>query len=151
MDKLDFVSRISKYFYRFIIIVILSCKSKSLWIITFSSTITFDIDYGLWAGILVSLFLNTFRNQRLKLVELGQIKDYEIHFNKKKYLTQDYASYVRVIRPTHSIFFVNSDNFKEQLYELCPIKDFSLPKSICENVIYKKAFYYSVLYFLKVI
>ena len=100
------------------------------------STITLDIDYGLWVGILVSLFLNTFRNQRLKLVELGQIKDFEIHFNKKKYSTQDYASCIRVIRPTHSLFFVNSDSFRDQLYALCPIRDAMMPKTICENVNY---------------
>lgn len=102
--------------------------------ITFTSTITLDIDYGLWLGIIVSIFLNTFRNQRLKLVELGQIKDYEIHFNKKKYLTQNYDSCIRVIRPTHSIFFVNSDNFRDQLHELCPLRDAIVPKTICENV-----------------
>ena len=109
---------------------------KALWIITFSSTCVLDIDYGLWIGILASLFLNTFRNQRLKLVELGQIKDYELYFNKKKYFTQEFKASIKVVRPTHSIFFVNSDSFRDQLYEICPIRDIVVPKTICENVNY---------------
>lgn len=94
-----------------------------------------DIDYGLWLGILISFFLNTFRHQRLKLVELGQIKDYELHFNKKKYFTQDCKASIRIIRPTQPIFFINSDNFRDLLFEMCPIKEVTTAKTICENVI----------------
>ena len=107
--------------------------------ITFVCTIVLDIDYGLWIGVIALLFLNTFRNQHLKLVELGRIKDFEIHSNSAKYVTQAYgiessSSSLKIVRPTHSIFFINADNFREQLSALCPIKDALIPKSICENV-----------------
>ena len=102
------------------------------WMVTFLSGILLDIDYGLIIGIITVLFLNTYRCQNLQLKVIGQVRDYEIHKDVKKFLVQEYDS-IKIIRPNHSIFYVNCDYFRAELHQVCPLKNNSDTKTVCEN------------------
>jgi len=69
----------------------------------------------------------------LQLIELGRVQNYELHTDKRKYNTNEYEN-TKIVRPTHSIFYINSDIFRKELNKLCPLKDIEQDKTLVENV-----------------
>lgn len=69
----------------------------------------------------------------MSLKELGQIRDYELHCDKERFVTNDYRT-VKIVRPTHSLFYINSDFFRQELNAICPLKSALPDKTICQNV-----------------
>lgn len=69
----------------------------------------------------------------MNLIELGQIKDYELHSDINKYMSQEYDN-IKIIKATNSIYYINSDFFRLELNKICPLKKAIEEKSICENV-----------------
>ena len=101
--------------------------------ITFLSTLLLDIDIGLCCGLLAVLFLNTYRNQRINLLELGQIKDYELFSDIKKYDAQEIEN-IKIVRPTQALYYINCDLLHKKLNTVCPLKAFSNTNNLYENV-----------------
>jgi MFS superfamily sulfate permease-like transporter len=91
------------------------------WVVTFLCTVFLEVDVGLLAGLMTLLCLNTYRNQNLRLNVLGQVNDYEIHSNIKRYKSKEYEK-VKIFAPTHSLFYINIDFFREELIKRCPLK-----------------------------
>ena len=65
----------------------LSKPEAIIWISTFLSVVVIDIDYGLMAGITVSLLLLLIRNQTPKIHRLGQVENTDIFLDVKTYKT----------------------------------------------------------------
>ena len=103
------------------------------WIITFLSTVFLDIDIGLCCGLLSVLFLNTYRNTRMNVLTLGQVKNYEIFLDSNKYFVNEH-DYIKILKPTQSLYYINCDNFHSKVNQACPLKDSSKSSSIYENV-----------------
>ncbi len=74
-----------------------------------------------------------FFKQSLQLIELGQVKDFEVHSDLKKYDASEYKD-TKVISTTHSLFYVNADIFRHQLVAICPLKDTIVEKTVCQHV-----------------
>lgn len=102
------------------------------WIITFLSTVFLDIDIGLCCGLLSVLFLNTYRNTRMNVLTLGQVKNYEIFLDSNKYFVNEH-DYIKILKPTQSLYYINCDNFHSKVNQACPLKDSSKSSSIYEN------------------
>ena len=92
----------------------------------------------------------------MQLKTLGQISDYEIYSDIKKYKvhvkyhlargllscltklfqllkTREY-DHIKVLRPTHSLFYINADYFRDHLNRLCPLKQKEEQLTMCGNV-----------------
>ncbi len=117
------------------------------WMVTFMSTLFLDIDIGLVVGLLSVLFLNTYRNQRIQLLTLGQISDYELYLDINKYDAHEIEN-IKIVRPTQSIYYINCDEFQAKLNEVCPLKNSSEDKSIFDNVGVYFCFFLIVLHCL---
>jgi hypothetical protein len=52
---------------------------------------------------------------------VGHVNDYEIYSDIKKYVAKEYDQ-IRILRPTHSIIYINCDKFRSDLNTLCPLK-----------------------------
>jgi len=111
------------------------------WMITFLSTLFLDIDIGLVIGLLSVLFLNTYRNQRIQLLTLGQISDYELFLDIDQYDAHEVEN-IKVVRPTQSIYYINCDEFQVKLNEVCPLKNTADDNGILENVSFYLFFFF---------
>lgn len=63
----------------------ISKSDASVWLITFSSVIILDIDYGLMVGICTALLLLIVRNRAFEITLLGRIQDTDIYLDKTRY------------------------------------------------------------------
>lgn len=106
--------------------------SFATWMITFLSTLFLDIDIGLCCGFLAVLFLNTYRTQSMDVVQLGQVKDFEIFTDTKTFDTNEFV-HLKIVRPSQSLLYVNCDEFQKQLNTLCPIKASTGSKSLIQS------------------
>ncbi len=52
---------------------------------------------------------------------VGQVNDYEIYSDVKKYAAKEYDQ-IRIVRPSHPIIYINCDKFRADLNILCPLK-----------------------------
>lgn len=70
----------------------------------------------------------------MNLIELGQIDKFtDLQADVSKYKADEIDD-VKVIRLTHSLFYINSDYMRKELNRLCPLKEKIEEKTICENV-----------------
>ena len=62
--------------------------------------------------------------------------NYFIKIYNQLYSNQKAREYedVKIIRPTHSIFYINADYFRRKINEICPLKEGIKVLTICENV-----------------
>ena len=44
---------------------------------------------------------------------------------------------VKVVKSSNSLFYVNADAFRSQLINVCPLKETTVEKTLCENVFLK--------------
>ena len=69
----------------------------------------------------------------MQLSIIGQVKDFEIYSDVNKFVTNENES-IKIIRPTHSIFYINCDFFRQEINRICPLKNVHANATICENV-----------------
>jgi MFS superfamily sulfate permease-like transporter len=74
----------------------------------------------------------------MSLIELGQIKNYELYSSKHKYSTSEEPNNIKIVKLTQPLYFINADDFRKHLNKLCPLKEVVQLKSICENVSWLK-------------
>jgi len=114
-----------------------------IWIVTFLSSILIDIDYGLCVGVLMILFINTYRFQTIKVLQLGQIKDYKIYSDLLRYKVNNDEK-IKIIMPTKALNYLNCDEFQAKLKEICPLKESSKEKKSLKQNVY---FFYDIYVF----
>ena len=102
--------------------------------ITFLTTIFLDIDIVLCCGFLALLFLNTYKTQAMNVVELGQVKDFEIFTDIHSFNTHE-LNHLKIIRPSQSLLYVNCDDFHKKLNSLCPLKVSNDKKTLIDQCI----------------
>ena len=46
--------------------------------------------------------------------------------------TREYTN-IKIVSPTHSLFYINVDYFRDELYKICPLQYATTKSTICEN------------------
>ena len=69
----------------------------------------------------------------MELVVLGQVKNYDIYTNVDKYLAGEKET-ARVIMPTHSLVYLNVDQFRSKMHQLCPLSQPTEDEPTCKYV-----------------
>ena len=60
--------------------------------------------------------------------------------------TREY-DHIKVLRPTHSLFYINADFFRDHLNRLCPLKQKEKKLTMCGNVTPTFLFGYDITFF----
>lgn len=50
----------------------------------------------------------------------------------KKIKTREYTN-IKIVSPTHSLFYINVDYFRDELYKICPLQHATKKLTICQN------------------
>ena len=97
--------------------------------VTFLSTLMLNVDYGLFIGTSISLFMVVVRDQLTPMRSLVKYKRNAGHYVDPSVLSDaeldidddDESSLSNCIyRPQHSLYFANSDAFQKKLYKEFP-------------------------------
>ncbi|CAF1228653.1 unnamed protein product [Rotaria sordida] len=100
----------------------ISTMEYILWIVTFATTILFDVDIGLYVGLCTTFLINTIRTQKPRFSVLGQVGDTEIYKTIKVFpLAQQYTN-IKILRFDESLYACNAPFFKRKFYELIDIQ-----------------------------
>lgn len=87
--------------------------------ITFTSVVFIDVDYGLIIGVAISLLLIVLKDQ---FFQLRNMESYD-----KRFVDGDFVSNldctirdfnVKILKPQRSIYYVNCDDFQKQIFKL---------------------------------
>ncbi len=106
------------------------------WLITFLGVIVFDVDMGLYVGLVSTLLLIIFNSQRARTTVMGNIPGTNIFEcvgtcqNAREY------KHVKIIRYEESVYYANVDNFKYQILKLSGVKPneiLTLIENECKN------------------
>ncbi|BCX02183.1 MAG: sodium-independent anion transporter [Candidatus Roseilinea sp.] len=87
------------------------------WLATFATTIAFNIEIGILAGVVISLLLYLWRSSRPKIAEIGRIPGTQIFRNVKHYETQTSDSVV-ALRMDESLYFANAHYLEDRVLEI---------------------------------
>ena len=89
----------------------------AIWVITNSVAVLVNLDYGIIAGIGVSVFSIIIQSQLTKghLVQLSASENILIQTDKSK--ASESSPTIRIFRLSTSLFFATAERFKSQIYE----------------------------------
>ena len=89
-----------------------------LLLVTFLSTIFLGIEYGIIAGVGLSLIILIFRTSRPYVTELGKVPDSDFYRNKNRFSNVLVENDVLVFRFDAQLFYANSSYFRDTLDEM---------------------------------
>ena len=97
-----------------------STNNLDFWLllVTFFSTIFFGIEYGIIAGVGLSLIILIFRTSRPYVTELGKVPDSNFYRNKNRFEDVLVENDVLVFRFDAQLFYANANYFRETLDEM---------------------------------
>jgi MFS superfamily sulfate permease-like transporter len=100
------------------------------WVVTYAAVIIFDVDIGLYAGIIFSIVLVVARSQRARTTRLGHIPGTQIFESIDSCPDAVEFKDIIIIRYEESIWYGNVENFKYQIYKTSGIN----PLKIMERI-----------------
>lgn len=92
------------------------------WLVTFLSVVIFDVDIGLYIGLVGTLLLIIFKSQRARSSLLGNIPGTNIYECVKVCKEAREYKHIKIIRYEESVFYANVDNFKYKVFKLAELK-----------------------------
>ena len=92
------------------------------WLITFLSVLVFDVDIGLYLGVVSTLLLTVFKSQRARSTLLGNIPGTNIFECVNTCREAREYKHVKIIRYEESVYYANVDNFKYKVIKLAGVK-----------------------------
>jgi MFS superfamily sulfate permease-like transporter len=92
------------------------------WLITFLGVVVFDVDIGLYVGLVSTLLLIILQSQRARTTIMGNIPGTNIF--ECVDTCQNALEYknVKIIRYEESVYYANVDNFKYKILKLSGVK-----------------------------
>jgi SulP family sulfate permease len=97
-----------------------------LMLTTFFATLLLGIEYGISAGVSLSLIILIFRTSRPYVAELGKVPNSNFYKNKERFSEVITDDEVLVFRFDAQLFYANSSYFRDKLEELTIKKGVSL-------------------------
>lgn len=107
-------------------------EAKQLWksnnldfwllLVTFLSTIIFGIEYGIIAGVGLSLIILIFRTSRPYVTELGKVPESNFYRNRNRFEEVIIEDDVLIFRFDAQLFYANSSYFRDTLDEMAAKK-----------------------------
>ena len=85
---------------------------------TFIATLVFGIEYGIIAGVGLSLIILIFRTSRPYVTELGKVPDSDFYRNKNRFKEVLLDDEVLVFRFDAQLFYANASYFRDKLDEM---------------------------------
>ncbi|OSY86952.1 sulfate transporter [Tenacibaculum holothuriorum] len=85
---------------------------------TFIATLVFGIEYGILAGVGLSLVVLIFRTSRPYVTELGKVPNSDFYRNKNRFEDVLVEEEVLVFRFDAQLFYANSSYFRDRLEEM---------------------------------
>ena len=97
-----------------------SSNNLDFWLLiaTFLSTIIFGIEYGIIAGVGLSLIILIFRTSRPYVTELGKVPESDFYRNKNRFEEVIIEDDVLIFRFDAQLFYANSSYFRDTLDEM---------------------------------
>ncbi len=92
------------------------------WLITFLGCIVFDVDIGLYIGLVSTLLLMVFNSQRARSTLLGNIPGTNIFECVDTCREAREYKHIKIIRYEESVYYANVDNFKYKVMKLAGVK-----------------------------
>lgn len=89
-----------------------------LLIATFVATLVFGIEYGIIAGVGLSLIILIFRTSRPYVAELGKVPDSDFYRNKSRFKEVVIDEEILVFRFDAQLFYANASYFRDKLDEM---------------------------------
>lgn len=103
-------------------------EAKRLWtannldfwllLVTFFATIFLGIEYGILAGVSLSLIILIFRTSRPYVTELGKVPNSDFYRNKYRFKEVETDNEVLVFRFDAQLFYANANYFRDELEEM---------------------------------
>ncbi|KAI3380208.1 hypothetical protein SNEBB_003457 [Seison nebaliae] len=87
-------------------------------IITYLATVILNVDTGLVIGLAFSFLVVIVRSQIAEASILGRIPNTDIYKNVNRYKKAEELNLIRICRFEDSLFFTNSQRFKNLMYEM---------------------------------
>lgn len=106
------------------------------WLITFLGVVIFDVDIGLYIGLVSTLLLILFKSQRARSTLLGNIPGTNIYECIDSCKEAKEYRHIKIVRYEESVFYANVDNFKYKVIKLSGIDPQKITKKIdkeCEE------------------
>ena len=91
------------------------------WLITFLVCVIFDVDIGLYTGIVSTLLLFIFKSLRARSTTLGNIPGTNIFECVETCPEAKEYKRIKIIRYEESVFYANVDNFKYKVQKLAGV------------------------------
>ncbi|CAF4122709.1 unnamed protein product [Rotaria socialis] len=88
-----------------------------VWLMTFLSTVILDVDYGLFVGIIVSLFVVILRQFRPRTTILGQYDRSNAKKKARRFSNVFEIPHIKIFRFESPIIYFNADFFRESLLD----------------------------------
>lgn len=85
---------------------------------TFIATLVFGIEYGILAGVGLSLIVLIFRTSRPYVTELGKVPNSDFYRNKNRFEDVELHEDILVFRFDAQLFYANSSYFRDRLEEM---------------------------------
>lgn len=90
----------------------------AVWIVAFLATVLLDVDLGLLVAVIFGIITIVGRSQRPYVCLLGRIPDTDIYRDINVYQEAKEVEGVKIYRFEYSLFFVNIEHFRLNLYKL---------------------------------
>lgn len=110
------------------------------WLFTFLGVVVFDVDIGLYIGLVSTLLLIIFKSQRARSSLLGNIPGTNIFECVETCREAKEYRHIKIIRYEESVFYANVDNFKYKVVKLTGINPVEVLRKIDRECtkLYKK-------------
>jgi len=100
------------------------------WLCTFLGVVVFDVDIGLYIGLVSTLLIVIFKSQRARSSLLGNIPGTNIFECVATCKEAKEYKHIKIIRYEESVFYANVDNFKYKVIKLSGIN----PREILSKI-----------------
>lgn len=100
---------------------------------TFIATLFLGIEYGIFAGVGLSIIILIFRTSKPYIAVLGAVPDSDFYRNKERFKNVIIEEDVLVIRFDAQLFFANASYFRDNLDELAEKKGESLKLIVIDS------------------
>lgn len=94
-----------------------SKADAAIWIVTYATVVLVEIDVGLLAGVLVSLFFVFSRGIGTGVAILGRIPDTDLYVDMDRYRKAVEVPRVRIIHYSGSLNVTNRNEFKKKIHQ----------------------------------
>ncbi|XP_077978000.1 prestin-like [Glandiceps talaboti] len=96
-----------------------------IWIVTFIGTVLLGVDIGLGVGVVFSILTVIIRSQRPKVSLSGNVKNTDLYRGLEDYKADDIEG-VKIISFGSTLYYVNCEYFKKQVYKLTQVNPVSV-------------------------